>query len=293
MQDRWEGFEELVAIADVGTFVGAAQKLGRSSSHVSRAVARIELRMGTRLFDRTTRAVRLTDSGRSIVERCRRLIDDRDDMIQSLSSREEMEGLVQITSSIALGERFIEPVIRSYMRDHPRLRVRIELTNRIVDLVAESFDIGIRTGHPQDDRLASRQVASRSHALLASPAYIAQHGAPSHPDDLAEHSCLVGTNATWHFQDGEHKMTIVPSGRWRCNSGNAVVEACIAGLGICQLPEYFVSANVANGELVPLLEDFRDEPEPIWAVFPTHRIQNSKVRNILNLLEHALPKVIS
>lgn len=284
MLDAWEGIEEVVAIADTGSFIGAARKLGLSPSHISRSVGRIETMIGAKLFERTTRSVRLTDAGRSIIERCRRLVEDRNETFRAIRIQDEMEGQLRITCSVTLGERFIEPLVRQFMQAHPRIAVWMELTNRVVDIVGESFDVAIRTGHPSDSRLAARQIASRSIAVVASPAYLARHGLPDHPNDLRDHECLLGTSPTWHFVDHGQRLTVVPTGSWRCNSGTSVVEAALAGLGLCQLPQYYLSKCLADGTLLPVLEGFSDEPEPIWAVYPTRRIEVTRVRKLIEML---------
>lgn len=290
--DAWKGIEEAVAIADTGSFIGAARKLGLSPSHISRAVERIEAHVGTKLFERTTRSVRLTDAGRSIIERCRRLIEDRNETLRAMRVQDDMEGQLRITCSITLGERFIEPLVRDFMQDHPRITAWMELTNRVVDVVGESFDVAIRTGHPSDNRLAARQIASRSIAVVASPAYFERKGIPSHPNDLRDHECLIGTSPTWNFVDHGHRMAVVPAGRWRCNNGASIVEAAIAGIGICQLPAYYLSTPLAQGTLLPVLEKFRDDPQPIWAVYPSRRIQIARVRRLIELLESRLHDLI-
>lgn len=293
MNAAWEGIDEIVAIADAGSFVGAARRLAVSPSHISRAVNRMEARIGARLFERTTRSVRLTDTGRTIVERCRRLIEDRDEALRSVLGQHEMEGQLRITSSVALGERFIEPLLREFQEEHGRIAVWIELTNRVVDVIGESFDLAIRTGHPSDDRLAARQIAARSATLAASPEFLARHGVPRHPEELARFECLVGTSPTWHFLDQGRRMTIVPAGRWRCNHGNAVARAAIAGRGICQLPDYYIRHHIAQGRLASILDDYRDEPEPIWAVVPSSRSRIPRVRRLVDFmaanLSSALP----
>lgn len=284
MANEWDGIDEIVAIADAGSFVGAALKLGVSPSHVSRVVARIETRVGARLFERTTRSVRMTDAGRSIVDRCRRLIEDRDETLQSILIQDEMEGQLRVTCSVALGEQFLEPLLRAFQQQHPKVAVWLELTNRVVDVIGEAFDVAIRTGHPSDDRLAARQIASRSATVAASPSFLERHGMPQHPNDLARYACLIGTSPTWHFLDRGRRMTFVPTGSWRCNHGNSVVQAAIAGRGFCQLPDYYVRKHITAGDLQSVLDDFRDEPEPIWAVVPNSRARVPRVQRLAEFL---------
>lgn len=288
----WQGIDEVVAIAETGSFVAAARRLGVSSSHISRAVARLEAAIDTRIFERTTRAVRLTDVGRTLVEQCRRIIDEREEALQMVRAKGEMQGEVRVTCSTALGERFVVPIVRDYLDRHPKISVEVELTNRIVDLISEGYDVGIRTGNTFDTRLAARQIASRSLVTCASPHYLEQHGAPAHPLDLAHHSCLVGTNRTWHYSEKGRGLAFSPVGRWRCNSGTAVAEAAVAGMGICQLPTLFVVGELGTGQLVRVLDDFREAPEPVWAVYPPRRYFVPKVRGLIDRLESGLGDAI-
>ncbi len=293
MEQPWTGIDELVAIAETGSFIGASRRLGLSPSHVSRAIARLEDRVGARLLERTTRQVRLTAAGTSIIERCRRLIDEREDTLRFLRSREEMGGTIRLTCATALGERFVTPALLGFLADHPRISVKMELTNRVVDLIGESFDVAIRTGHPADDRLAARQVTAREIVAAAAPAYLERHGTPQHPDDLATHACLIGTSTAWHFRERAQKIVIVPNGRWSCNSGETVAQAALAGLGICQLPRYYVSAHLRSGALVEVLEGFGEDPEPVWAVYPARRALLPRVRSLLDALEQGLPDLLA
>lgn len=290
---RWEGLEEVVAIADSGSFVGAARKLDESTSHVSRVVARLEARLETRLIERTTRAVRLTEAGRTLVEHFRHLIEGRDEALRLVREQNLMQGEIRVTTSIALGERFVAPVVREFLERYDGIAVTLELSNRVFDIVREGFDVAIRTGHPGDGRLAGRQIAARSVVVCASPAYLAVHGTPSHPDDLARHACLIGTSPTWHFSESGRHLSFVPEGRFRCNNGFAVVDAALAGMGICQLPTYYVATYLETGRLVPLLQEFREVPEPIWSVYQPHRYFVPKIRNFIDLLETRLGEMVS
>ncbi|ARR55684.1 LysR family transcriptional regulator [Rhizorhabdus wittichii DC-6] len=289
----WDGLEEIVAIADTGSFVGAARRLRVSASQISRAVQRLEHRLRAELFIRTTRSVQLTEAGRTLVEQCRRIIDERDEALQLARGQGEMQGEVRLTCSTALGERFVAPIVRRFIETHPRISVRLELTNRLVDLVSEGFDVAIRTGHPTDHRLAARQIASRPAEVCAAPAYLARAGHPRTLADLDRHECLIGTSVNWHFLEDGQRRSFVPSGRWRCNSGNAVVDAALAGMGICQLPSFYVRDQIAAGRLVALLEEYRDRPEPVWAVYPQRRALLPKIQQVIAALEAELDEAMN
>lgn len=289
----WDGFDEVVAIADAGSFVRAAALLGISTSSISRIVARLEARLETRIFRRTTRRLELTDTGRAFVERCRDLVCERDELLAEVGGKGDPQGDLRITCSIAIGERFLAPIVRRFAEENPRLSVNLHLTNRILDLVAEGYDVGIRTGPITDSRLAQRLLTSRRVELCASPAYLERAGTPQSIDALQGHECLQGTRRSWHFLENGAPREFSPRGRWRCNSGSAVVDAALSDMGICQLPAFYVRDHIKAGRLDPILEQFRGEREPIWAVYPHRRQLLPKVRNFVAALQSSLHLAIN
>ncbi|MFM6828989.1 MAG: LysR family transcriptional regulator [Novosphingobium sp.] len=292
MSNRWDGFDEVVAVADTGTFVGAAKRLGTSTSHVSRAVARLEQSLGAQFFHRTTRAVSLTDTGRTLVDQFRRLIAERDEAIAMLDLQGEPQGQLRITCPTALGERFIANIVRGYVQAYPRLSVDLDLTNHVVELVSEGFDLAIRTGTLPDSRLIRTQVATRGIVTCASPGYLEQRGVPLAVDDLERHECLIATSDVWRFRVEGEPRSLRPRGRWRCNSGAAVFEAALAGMGLCQLPAFYVNRAIAEGQLTEVLHAFRPDDDPIWAVYPQRRHLLPKVQLLIDKLRRELPAAI-
>lgn len=289
---QWEGVDEVVAVAEAGSFVAAARRLDVSVSHVSRVVARCEERLQTQIFARTTRSVRLTDTGRLLVEQFQRLIAEREEAFAMVEANGEPQGSLRITCPISLGERFIAPIVRDYALAYPRLAIELDLSNRVVDLVSEGYDLAIRTGALGDTRLLRRQVSSRQVDLCAAPTYLDQRGTPGSIDDLASFDCIVGSARNWQFAvDGEVR-SYRPVPRWQCNSGTAVAEAAIAGMGLCHLPSFYVREAIAAGTLVPLLEANRPPEEPIWAVYPQRRQLLPKVRRLVDQLIAGLGSAI-
>jgi DNA-binding transcriptional LysR family regulator len=284
----WEGIEEFIAVEAAGSFSKGARALGVSTSHVSRAIVRLEDRIRAPLFFRTTRSVTLTDTGRALVEPFRRIISAREQAFATAGDDGEPQGELRLTCSAALGERFIVPIVRRFAQQYPRLSVNIDLSNRIIDLVAEGFDLAIRTGQLTDSRLVASRIASRRYEVCASPEYLQKCGRPETVPDLARHDCLIGTSATWHFEVDRQAVTFRPAGRWRCNSGEAVVDAALSDMGLCQLPELYVLPHIAAGRLVAVLETFRASDEPIWAVYPRHDHMLPKIRKLLPLLRAEL-----
>ena len=285
---NWEGLEEVVVVADAGSFVGGARLLNVSTSHISRAVAKLEERIGAQIFSRTTRRVTLTATGAALVERVRHIIEERENLLTSVGGAGEVGGEFRITCSTALGECFIAAVARRFALGHPRLSISLDLNNRLVDIIAEGYDLAIRTGHVSDPRLIGKELARRPYDTCASPDYLARRGAPAKPEDLSSHECLVGTSSVWHFLDGDMPRPVTPRGRWRCNSGVTVVEAAVQGMGVCQLPRYYFQEYIADGRLVPVLTAYQRAPEPILAVYPQRRHLAPKVRQFVVELERSV-----
>ena len=280
---QWDGIEEVVAVAQAGSFAGAARALGLSTSHVSRAVASLEERLQNPIFYRTTRIVRLTDLGRNLVEQFRRMIQDRDEALAWASGEGEPEGEIRISCSTALGERFVTPIVLEYARRFPKVSIDVDLSNRVVDLVAEGYDLAIRTGQRSDARLGGVRLAARKLLLVASTGYVRARGTPQVVEDLDGHDCLIGSAQSWQFRRDGVDLPYRPTGRWRCNSGLAVLDAALADMGICQLPEYYLADHVGR-DLVELLPDCRAPDEPIWAVYPQRRHLAPKVRHLIATL---------
>ncbi|MBX3593494.1 MAG: LysR family transcriptional regulator [Sphingomonas sp.] len=290
--NQWEGVDEVAAVAESGSFVAAARRLDVSVSHVSRAVARCEERLQTQIFARTTRSVRVTDTGRLLVEQFQRLIAEREEAFAMVEANGEPQGALRITCSISLGERFVAPLVRGYAQDYPRLAIELDLTNRVVDLVSEGYDLAIRTGALSDTRLLRRQITRRQVDLCAAPAYLERRGVPRTIDDLARHDCIVGSARSWHFASGGAVRAWRPVPRWQCNSGSAVADAAISGMGICHLPSFYIRDAMADGRLVPLLTDSRPPDEPVWAVYPQRRHLLPKVRRLVDHLSAGLGNAI-
>ncbi|MCJ2185620.1 LysR substrate-binding domain-containing protein [Novosphingobium beihaiensis] len=288
----WDGIDEFAAVAAAGTFRGGASALGVSTTHMSRAIMRLEARLQTQLFHRTTRSVRLTDTGRVFLEHCQRMLTEREEAFALVNEKGEPQGELRITCSTAMGERFIAPILRRFARAYPRLQVNIDLTNRVVDLVAEGYDMAVRTGHLPDSRLIGTRIASRSLVTCASPAYLKRRGAPHTLADLEEHDLLAGNAGTWHFSVEGKTQTYRPHSRWRCNSGSAVLEAALDDMGLCQLPDFYVQRTLAEGALVPVLTDLQPADEPIWAVYPERRHLQPKISELVSVLRKELPEML-
>lgn len=289
MIGAWDGIEEFVHVARAGSYTAGARSFGASVTHMSRSVARLEARLQAQLFHRTTRSLRLTDTGRLFYDNCHRIVDERDEAIAAVSARGAPRGELRLTCSHALGERFVAPLAREFAQAHPALKVRIDLDNTVRDLISEGYDLAVRTGHLADSRLIATRVATRSVRTVASPAYLDCRSRPAGIAALGGHDCLIGSVAQWHF-DGN--VTFRPKGRWRCNGGYALLEAAIAGMGISQLPAFYVQESLDQGLLEEVLPGLRPDDEPIWAVYPQRRHLSPRVSLFVAMLQTRLQPML-
>ncbi|EZP74554.1 LysR family transcriptional regulator [Sphingomonas paucimobilis] len=290
---KWEGFDEFIAVATTGSFTKGAQAIGMSPTHVSRAILALERRVQAQLFHRTTRIVQLTDTGRVFYERCQRISQETDEVIAQIGEQGEPQGELRLTCSTSMGERFVAPIIRRFATQHAKLNVMIDLTNRVVDLISEGYDLAIRTGQPSDPRLIAKPVAARTLYTCAAPGYLSRAGTPATVEDLSHHECIAGTSGTWHFNVAGQEVTHHPKGRFRCNSGHAVMEACLSGMGICQLPDFYVLPYLDQGLVTLILRDCQPEDEAIWAVYPQRRHLLPKIQQAVDCLERELGAAMS
>ena len=285
MSGAWDGIEEFVSVARAGSFTAGARSFGASVTHMSRAVGRLEARLGNQLFHRTTRSLSLTEAGRHFLETGARLIAERDDAIAAMSASASPRGHLRITCSYTLGEQFIGPILRGYALDYPEISVTCDLDNDVVDLIRDGYDLAIRTGHLEDSRLVATRVASRAMVTVAAPAYLESHGTPQRIADLKGHACLVGSSSLWQFARGE---TFRPEGRWKVNSGIMVLEAALEGMGLCQLPRFYAAPHLQDGRLREVLASECPEDEPIWAVYPRPKHHSPKISTLVERLRAEL-----
>jgi DNA-binding transcriptional LysR family regulator len=189
---------------------------------------------------------------------------------------------------VAYGERFIAPLVIDFMALYPQLRVEIELSNRTLDLVHESLDLAIRLGRLQDSRLVATRLAPRRMYLCASPSYLERYGRPHSLSELSRHNCLIGSTDTWLLQQNGREFSQRVQGNWRCNSGQAVLDAALQGIGLCQLPDYYVLEHLNSGRLIPLLDAHQPPNTAVWALYPQQRHLSPKVRKLVEHLKAGL-----
>jgi DNA-binding transcriptional LysR family regulator len=287
--NSWEGMDEFVAVAECGQFTAAAERLGVSSSHISRQIARLEERLQTKLLYRSTRRVALTEAGQTFLHHCQRLQDGREEALRAVGDlTSEPKGLLRMTCAVAYGERFIAPLVTRFMDEYPHLRVDIELTNSTLDLVHEGMDLAIRLGRLQESRLVATRLAPLRMHQCAAPTYIQRYGRPHSVSELSRHNCLIGSSDTWLLQQNGKEFSQRIHGNWRCNSGQAVLDAALHGAGICQLPDYYVLGHLKSGALISLLEAHQPPNTAVWGLYPQQRHLSPKVRKLVDYLKAGL-----
>ncbi|MEK8025885.1 LysR family transcriptional regulator [Pseudaquabacterium rugosum] len=287
--DRYAEMQTFVAVVDAGSFVGAADALQMSKTAVSRVVGALETRLGTRLLQRTTRRLSLTPEGALFVERCRELLDGVRDAEAELSTRTgEVIGELRISAPVTFGLDHLAPLWPAFMARHPRLTLDVTLTDRFVDLVDEGVDLAVRIGQLQASSLVSRRLASTRLVLCASPEYLARHGTPRTPADLAGHTTfaykLLASGDQWPFEGPDGPLTVKVNPRMRSNSGDSCCVAALQHQGIVLQPSFMVGRHLASGALVELLADHRSRELGIHAVWPSRRQLAPKVRLMVEYL---------
>jgi len=285
----WEGISEFVAVAEVGSFTGAAKRLGISTAQVSRQVSALETRLSTKLLYRTTRHVSVTEPGQLYYQHCRQVLDGLEEAERALTELQQVpRGRLRLTAPVTFGETTVAPAVNDFLLRYPELQVHMHLTNQKLDLIAEGYDLAIRLGKLEDSNLKARRLASRTLYVCASPGYLSAHGEPHSLSELGQHNCLPGTLDYWRFQEKNRPRNIKVTGSIRCNSGRALVDAALKGIGIVQLPDYYVLEHLEAGRLVSLLEHYREDDDGIWALYPHTRYLSPKVSMLLDYLSEYL-----
>jgi DNA-binding transcriptional LysR family regulator len=288
--DRFQAMTAFAKVVEQGSFARAAERLSISTSACSRQVAELEAHLEARLLNRTTRRLSLTESGKSFYERCVQLLADLEDAEQSAAgSTARAHGTLRVTTSINFGVRHVSPAIGAFLAVYPEVKFDVSLSDRIVDLVEEGYDLAIRIGAAGGETVVARKLGEARMVACASPAYLEAHGGPKTPEELARHPCLTyeytPVRNVWPFRgkDGrEHAVRV--SGPLHSNNGDLLAAAAVAGVGIAYEPEFILGPDLKAGRLVPILTSYSAPPGPIYAVYPSRRYLSAKVRAFVDFL---------
>lgn len=281
------------AVVDAGSFVGAAEALGLSRAAVSRLVGELESRLGVRLLHRTTRRLSLTDEGRIFHLRCKAVLAELDEAEAEVSARSgAARGLLKLNVPVTFGLLHLAPLWSEFMARHPGVVLDITLSDRVVDLVEEGYDMAVRIGRLASSSLIGRQLSSTRMVLCASPGYLAAHGAPRHPRDLADHAVisysLFSMGEQWEFEGPDGAVSVKVEPRMRTNSGDTCRQAALHDSGIVLQPSFLVGEDVEAGRLVELMPEYRSIELGIYAVYASRQHVSPKVRLLIDHLQRAL-----
>jgi len=290
---RWDGISEFVYVAEHESFTRAAKELGISTAQVSRQISALEKRLNIKLLYRTTRKVSLTEEGRVFYQHCRSVLDGLDAAEQAVSNlQSKPQGRIKLTAPVTYGEQQLLPLVNDFMVQYSDIEVTAFLSNQKIDLIDGGYDLAIRIGKLSDSTMMAKKLSRRTNFVCAAPAYLEKYGTPRSLSDLNQHNCLLGTRDYWHFiengKNADKEKNLRVSGTVQYNSGHSLVDAALKGLGIVQLPDYYVQQYLASGELVSLLDDYREPEESIWAIYPHNRHLSPKIRLLVDYLAERL-----
>lgn len=270
-------------VAELQSFSGAARELRLSNAAVSKHVKELEERLGARLLHRTTRQVSLTAAGEAYLERCARLLDELEELDESVTeSVTRVKGTLRVNLPNAFGLLYLSPSLPALLERWPELSIEVGMTDRFVDLVEEGVDVAIRIAGelPDSTTLVARRLGGARQVACATPGYLEAQGTPSAPAELLEHRCLVHgkPRRPWVFERGGRSFEVSPPARLHADNSLALRDAALAGLGVALMPEFYLHEHLLGGRLRPVLEDYTTRPVWIHAVYPSHRHLSSKVR---------------
>jgi DNA-binding transcriptional LysR family regulator len=285
---RWDLLHTFVHVVDCGSFSAAAKRLDVSKSLVSKKISRLEGDLDTQLLFRTTRRIHPTDAGHTLFLQCERLFNSLEEAEQSVLNRTDVpRGHLRMVCTDILGERYLSLAAARFSALYPELKIDVHVTSRIVDLVAEGYDLAVRYGKLTDSSLKARKVFELPHVVCASPQYFAENGTPENIEDLQQHNCLVATFdpcTTWRFKVGKQIVDIDLEGNWRSNNASALIAGAVEGLGICRLPELYLRGYLQAGKLVSIFDKYQYDVFPVWLVYPNTRYVSAKVRMFIDYL---------
>jgi DNA-binding transcriptional LysR family regulator len=270
----FEALAIFAKVVELRSFAAAAGELALSKATVSKAVSRLEERLGARLFNRTSRRIALTDAGQRLSERATRLLADGEAAEnEALSQSVTPRGLVRLAVPMTFGVKVVAPLLPAFLAQYPDVTIDLHLSDAMVDLIGEGFDAGLRIASLPDSSLVARRLCAAPRYTVAAPAYLEQYGRPTHPMHLAQHRCFaytyLSTPDVWHYTNAAGEQASVrPGGPLRVNNGEALMPSLIAGLGIADLPEFIAGDAVASGELEVILKGWKQTEGSVHLVMP-------------------------
>jgi DNA-binding transcriptional LysR family regulator len=270
----FEAMAIFAKVVELRSFAAAAQELVLSKATVSKAVGRLEERLGTRLFNRTSRRLALTDAGQRLSERATRLLADGEEAeTEALAQSVVPRGLVRFAVPMTFGVKRVAPLLPAFLAQYPEVSIDLHLSDATVDLVGEGFDLALRIARLPDSSLIARRLCGMARYTVAAPSYLKRQGRPTHPMHLAEHKCFgyayLSTPGLWTYTNAAGEQANVrPAGQLRVNNGEAVLPAVLAGLGIADLPDFIIGDAIASGEVEVILKGWKQPEAAVHLVMP-------------------------
>lgn len=294
--DQFKQISTFVNVVARGNLSAAARHEGIAPAMVSRRLDALEARLGIKLMQRTTRRITLTPEGTAFAEDCQRILRDLLEAESAVAARGvEASGNLRITAPAGFGRLFVAPLAAEFAREHPKVSVTLDLSDRIADLIADGFDCAIRFGEEADNSLVRLPLGESSRVVVASPAYLKRHGKPLHPSDLAQHACLFlgdasGSARGWLFSVDGQTQVWRPTGPLACNDGAVLHEWALSGLGVAWRSMWEVGDDLAHGRLVRVLDEFAAPPTRIYCVFPARKHLPLRVRLFVDFIKARLAR---
>ena len=291
----FEALAIFAKVVELRSFAGAASELALSKATVSKAVSRLEERLGARLFNRTSRRLALTDAGQRLASRAARLLADGEEAEnETLAQSTAPRGLVRLAAPMSFGVKALAPLLPEFLSQYPDVSIDLHLSDATVDLIGEGFDAGLRIARLPDSSLIARRLCGMPRYTVAAPAYLKRHGRPTHPMHLAEHRCFgyayLSSNV-WHYTNAAGEQASVrPAGQLRVNNGEAVMPALIAGLGIADLPDFIVGDAIASGEVEVILKGWKQPEAAVHLVTPPGGPRPARVEVLAEFLTRHFAK---
>lgn len=286
--DRITAAQVFVTIVDRGSMIAAAEALMMSRAMVTRYLAQMEQWAGARLLHRTTRKLSLTDAGERTLERCRQMLALAEEMDLVESERgDDIRGLLRITCSQSLGQTALIGAVTQYLQRYPKAAVDLQMNNRAVNLVEERIDLALRITNELDPNLIARPLSTCSSVVCASPAYLAAHGTPRHPQELATHNCLTYSyfgKSLWHFDSQEGESVVAVSGNLSANESVVLLAGTLQGAGISLQPYYSAAPLLHRGDLVELLPGYTPQVMGVYGIYTSRRQMPATLRTMLDFL---------
>jgi len=292
----FEALAIFAKVVELRSFAAAASELALSKATVSKAVGRLEERLGARLFNRTSRRLALTDAGQRLSERAARLLADGEAAeSEALAQSAVPRGLVRLAAPMSFGIKNVAPLLPEFLQAYPEVSIDLHLSDAIVDLIGEGFDAGLRIARLPDSSLLARRLCGMSRYTVAAPSYLKRHGRPTHPMQLADHKCFgyayLSNPNVWHYTNAAGEQASVrPGGPLRVNNGEAVMPALVAGLGIADLPEFIVGDAIASGEIEVILKGWKQPEGAVHLVTPPGGPRPARVEVLAEFLTKKFAK---